>query len=74
MRPVKLCRSRSWPGPILQWTILAIAADRAINEPRIDSAERGVVDAELAGDTRPEILDQDVGILDHTIERLAAGI
>src|SRR6185369_15880085 len=40
---------------------LAEAGNRRIDDARVDFLDRLVVDAELFGDARPEILDDDVG-------------
>ena len=60
--PERDCASRSWPGPLHPRAFLAIAADRGIDEPRIDLPDRLVVEAEPLDDAGPEILDQHVGL------------
>ena len=47
---------------------VAVAGQPAIDEPRIDRLQPRVVDAEPGRHRRPEILDQDVSSLDHSVE------
>src|SRR6185437_7673280 len=57
-------------GPVAVRTGLAEAGDARIDQPRVDLAQRLVVDAEAALDVGPEVLDQHVGPGDELLEDL----
>ena len=62
----------SWPGLIPIRPGLPVAADRAVDDARIDRGDRGMADAEPVDDTRAEALDDHVGPLRQAEERVAA--
>ena len=55
--------------PVGVGAVLAEAGDAGVNQLRIDLRQRLVVDAEALLHVGPEILDHDVGLLDHALER-----
>ena len=56
-------------GPVSIRAGLAEAGNAGINEPRVDLRQRLVVDAKPLLHVRTEILDHDIGLLDHALER-----
>ena len=52
----------SWPGAVAQRAVLAVAADRAVDDPRVDLPQRLVADAEAVEHAGPEGLEHDVGV------------
>jgi len=59
-------------GTIAVRARLAEAGDAAVHEPRVDLAERLVVDAEAMLDVRAVVLDEDVGLRGQALEDLDA--
>src|SRR5271156_1068516 len=53
---------------LAQRSAVAVAGQPAIDQPRVDRLEPRVVDAEPGRHRWPEILDQNVGGLDHPVE------
>ncbi len=60
------------PGPVLVRAGLAEAADRAVEDVGSHRPHRFVVDAELVDDSRPEVLDDQVGVARQPQEDLAS--
>ena len=58
--------------PMREGARLPEAGDRAIDEPRVDARERGVVEAEPRHHARTEVLDERVGARDQAQEDLPA--
>ena len=49
---------------------LPVAGDRAIDQPRIDPAQRLVAEPETIHHAGPKILDQDIGFRDQPVNQL----
>ncbi len=49
-------------------SVVAIPGQPGIDEARVDLPEARIVDAEASRHRRPEILDQHIGALDHTMQ------
>jgi hypothetical protein len=62
------------PRPQARRASLAITADRAINEARVERAEARVIDAQARRDAGPVALDEHVGPLRELLERGAVGV
>ncbi len=48
-------------GQILVRTILPVAADRTVGDPRVEGGDHGITDAEFVHDPRPETFDDHIG-------------
>ncbi len=57
------------PGPLL-----AITADRGIDDARIDGPDRLVVQPQPFDDARPEVLDHNVGLREKPLQRSEIGL
>ena len=54
--------------------VLPEAGDAAVDDARVDRAQRLVVDLEAVLDVGAEVLDDDVGVLHQAVEDVAAGV
>ena len=60
------------PGPIPVRAVLPVARDRAVHEPRVLGAQALVSDPEPVEHSRPERLEQDVGVADEANQHFLA--
>ncbi len=60
-------------GAVAHRAVLAVAADRAVDDPRVHRAHRLVADAEAVEHAGPEGLEHDVGAGDEPQQHLAPG-
>lgn len=66
-------RQQILPGPLDPGAFLAIAADRGIDQARIDLAHRLKIEAQPLDDAGPKILDQHVGLGQQAAQRRKVG-
>ena len=62
IRPPRPCATWSKPGPVRVGPVLAKAGNAGVDEPRIDLAQRRVVDAETLLHVGPVVLDHHIGL------------
>ena len=53
-------------------SVLSVAGDRTVDDARVDGAHRCIADAESIHDTRPELLDDRVGVAREPHEHFAS--
>ena len=60
------------PAAVAVRAVLAVAGDRAVDQPRVDLPQAVVADAQAVQDARPERLEEDVGVAGEAQQHVAA--
>lgn len=59
-------------GEVVVWPSLAVTGQRAVDDPRVDRRNLGIVDPQALLDVGAELLEDNVGITDQPVEDLAS--